>query len=195
MKMTPNVSGDGPLAEEQALLALYQGGDGDAAAVLLSRYIPLIHRYAHQFQGVLDSDDLIQEGCIGFLDAIRSFDPDSGVKFSSYASVCIKNRMLKAVEKSSSKKAGILNNSIPLEEAEERSDGLTPEKIFIEKESLEAVLEDVNNVLSPLERKILFSHLGGCDYQMIADSLHISRKAVDNALQRVRRKLKSIHRA
>ena len=111
--MTPNVSGDGPLAEEQALLALYQGGDGDAAAVLLSRYIPLIHRYAHQFQGVLDSDDLIQEGCIGFLDAIRSFDPDSGVKFSSYASVCIKNRMLKAVEKAPAKRPASLTTASP----------------------------------------------------------------------------------
>ena len=103
--------------------------------------------------------------------------------------------MLKAVEKNSSKKAGILNNSIPLEDAEERSDEQTPEQIFIDKERLEAVLADVNNVLSPLERKILFSHLGGCDYQTIADSLHISLKSVDNALQRVRRKLKSIHRA
>ncbi len=182
------------LADEE-LLTLYQNGDGDAAAVLLSRYIPLINRYAYQFRGVLDPDDLIQEGSIGFLDAVRNYLPGSGTKFSSYASVCIRNRMRKAVEKSSSKKAGILNNSIPLEDAEERSDEQTPEQIFIDKERLEAVLADVNNVLSPLERKILFSHLGGCDYQTIADSLHISLKSVDNALQRVRRKLKSIHRA
>ena len=152
------------LADEE-LLTLYQNGDGDAAAVLLSRYIPLINRYAYQFRGVLDPDDLIQEGSIGFLDAVRNYLPGSGTKFSSYASVCIRNRMRKAVEKSSSKKAGILNNSIPLEDAEERSDEQTPEQIFIDKERLEAVLADVNNVLSPLERKILFSHLGGCDYQ------------------------------
>ena len=195
MEKTLSGSAGGPVAADETILALYREGDGEAAAILLSRYIPLINRYAYQFRGVLDPDDLIQEGSIGFLDAVRNYAPGSDIKFSSYASVCIKNRMLKAVEKSSSKKAGILNNSIPLEEAAENSDGQTPEKIFIDKESLAAVLADVNNVLSPLERKILFSHLGGCDYQTIADSLHISLKSVDNALQRVRRKLKSIHRA
>ena len=183
------------LHSDQALLALYRAGDGDAAAVLLSRYIPLINRYAYQFRSVLDPDDLIQEGSIGFLDAVRTYDLASAAQFSSYASVCIRNRMLKAVEKNSSKKAGILNNSISLDEIGESSDGLTPEKIFIEKESFAAVLGDVNNVLSPLERKVLFSHLGGCDRNTIAESLHISLKSVDNALQRVRRKLKSIHRA
>ena len=186
---------DNLASSDETLLALYRQGDGDAAAILLSRYISRISRYAYRFQGVLDPDDLIQEGSIGLLDALRSYIPASSATFSSYASVCIKNRMLKAVEKNSSKKAGILNNSIPLDEAADTSDGQTPENIFIEKESLAAVLADVYNVLSPFERKVLFSHLGGCDYQTIADSLHISLKSVDNALQRVRRKLKAIHRA
>lgn len=103
--------------------------------------------------------------------------------------------MLKAVEKASSQKAGALIGSVSLDELPERADDLTPENIFIGKESLDAVMDDVKKVLSPLERRILFSYLGGLDYGTIAKNLKISQKSVDNALQRVRRKLKSIHRA
>lgn len=170
-------------------------GNKDVAAVLISRYIPLINKYAFQFSKVLDFDDLVQEGSLGLLDAISSFKPDKDVKFSTYAAVCIRNKMLKAVEKVRSRKAGALRGSVSLDQLPERVDDLTPENIFIGKESLDAVMDDVKKVLSPLERRILFSHLGGWDYQTIAQNLKISQKSVDNALQRVRRKLKSIHRA
>ena len=164
-------------------------------AVLISRYIPLINKYAFQFSKILDFDDLVQEGSLGLLDAISSFRPDKDVKFSTYAAVCIRNKMLKAVEKASSQKSGALIGSVSLDQMPERADDLTPENIFIGKESLDAVMDDVKKVLSPLERRILFSHLGGLDYKTIAQNLKISQKSVDNALQRVRRKLKSIHRA
>lgn len=170
-------------------------GDTDAVAVLISRYIPLINKYAFQFSKVLDFDDLVQEGSLGLLDAISSFRPDKDVKFSTYAAVCVRNKMLKAVEKASSQKSGGLRGNVSLSELPERADDLTPENIFIGKESLDAVMDDVKKVLSPLERRILFSHLGGMDYKTIAQNLKISQKSVDNALQRVRRKLKSIHRA
>lgn len=170
-------------------------GDKDAVAVLISRYIPLINKYAFQFCKILDFDDLVQEGSLGLLDAISSFRPDKDVKFSTYAAVCIRNKMLKAVEKASSQKSGALIGSVSLDELPERADDLTPENIFIGKESLDAVMDDVKKVLSPLERRILFAYLGGLDYKAIAHNLKISQKSVDNALQRVRRKLKSIHRA
>lgn len=169
--------------------------DKDAVAVLISRYIPLINKCAFQFCKILDFDDLVQEGSLGLLDAISSFKPDKDVKFSTYAAVCIRNKMLKAVEKASSQKSGALIGSVSLDELPERVDDLTPENIFIGKESLDAVMDDVKKVLSPLERRILFAHLGGLDYKAIAYNLKISQKSVDNALQRVRRKLKSIHRA
>ena len=155
----------------------------------------MINKYAFQFSKILDFDDLVQEGSLGLLDAISSFRPDKDVKFSTYAAVCIRNKMLKAVEKASSQKAGALSGSVSLDDLPERADDLTPENIFIGKESLSAVMDDVKKVLSPLERRILFSHLGGLDYGTIAHNLKISQKSVDNALQRVRRKLKSIHRA
>ncbi len=180
---------------DEALVELYHQRDGAALPELMNRYLPLIHKTALQYQNVLDFDDLVQEGCIGLLDAVRSFHRDNHTKFSTYAVVCIRNRILKAVEKNNSKKVRFLTESLPLEDAETASTPDTPEQIFIDKESLADVMEAVNTVLTPLERKILFSSLSGLDYQTIAESLNISPKSVDNALQRVRRKMKkSIHR-
>lgn len=102
--------------------------------------------------------------------------------------------MRKAVEKSRTGKARLLTDSLPLDSAPVRPDPLTPEQICIDRETLAAVMEAVDTVLSPYERQILFASLSGQDYRTIAASLNTSPKSVDNALQRVRRKLKSIHR-
>ena len=180
---------------DEELASLYHQRESAALPELMNRYLPLIQKIAFQYQPVLDFDDLVQEGCIGLLDAVRSFHRDKHTKFSTFAMVCIKNRMLKAVEKNNSKKVRFLTESLPLEDAESATNPVTPEQIFINRESLADVMEAVNTVLSPMERKILFSSLSGLDYQTIADSLNISPKSVDNALQRVRRKMKkSIHR-
>ncbi len=162
----------------------------DATAVLISRYIPLINKLAFQFVNILDFDDLVQEGSLGLLDAISGFDLERDVKFSSYAMTCIRNKMLKAVEMVNSQKRGKGIKKIPLDLLKEESTDLTPESIFIGKESLFAVMEDIKKVLSPLEREVLFLHLGGMDYHKIAKHLDINEKSVDNALQRVRKKLK-----
>ena len=102
--------------------------------------------------------------------------------------------MLKALEKAKSGKALVLSQSLSLEELDEDapSDALTPEQAYLARERLDSLLADIDRVLSPLERRVLFAHLGGFDYQTIASTLHISPKSVDNALQRVRKKLKTI---
>ncbi|MGI5893316.1 MAG: sigma-70 family RNA polymerase sigma factor [Candidatus Merdivicinus sp.] len=176
------------------LVELYRQRNSEALAELMGRYLPGIHKNAMQYQDVLDFDDLVQEGCIGLLDAVRSFHRDNHTQFSTYAMVCIRNRMRKAVEKCRSNKARLLTESLPLDDAAIRPDSLTPEKICMDKETLAAVMEAVHTELSLLERQILFASLSGENYQTIADCLNISPKSVDNALQRVRRKLKSIHR-
>jgi len=162
----------------------------DAEALLISRYIPLVNKYAFQFINVMDFDDLVQEGSLGLLDAISGFDVKKDAKFSSFAATCIRNKILKAVEKLTSKKQGSGVKSLPLDEALEQSTTLTPENIVIGKESLFTVLEDVKKVLSPLEREVLFLHLSGMEHQLIAKRLCIKEKSVDNALQRARKKLK-----
>lgn len=165
----------------------------DAVALLISRYIPLINKLAFQFVNVLDFDDLVQEGSLGLLDAISHFDPEKDVKFSSYANVCIRNKMLKAVEKATSLKAGQGVKNIPLDLLKDESTSLTPESILIGKENLFSVLNDVKTALSPMEREVLFLHLSGMDYASIAKQLGVKEKSVDNALQRVRKKLRTLN--
>lgn len=165
-----------------------------AEAVLIARYIPLVNRIVYRHCGILDFDDLAQEGCIGLLDAIASFDPAKSTSFRTYAQVCIQNRIYKALEKSRTVKARMLSESISLDEISETalSDDPTPEQAFLAQERLQAMLQSIDQMLSPMERRIFFAHLGGFDYQTIADNLHISLKSVDNALQRVRKKLRTI---
>ncbi len=165
----------------------------DATAVLISRYIPLINKLAFQFVNIMDFDDLVQEGSLGLLDAISGFDPERDVKFSTYAKTCIRNKILKAVEKATSLKEGKGIKNVPLDLLKDEGSDLTPESILIGKENLFAVMEDVKKTLSPLEREVLFLHLSGMDYQQIAKHLDIKEKSVDNALQRVRKKLKSLN--
>ncbi len=181
-------------ASDETLVELIRQQDRNAEGVLLSRYFSLVHQIAYRHCGILDFDDLAQEGCIGLLDAIASFDPQKDAAFRTYASVCIRNRMLKALEKAKSGKALVLSQSLSLEELDEDapSDALTPEQAYLARERLDSLLADIDRVLSPLERRVLFAHLGGFDYQTIASTLHISPKSVDNALQRVRKKLKTI---
>lgn len=181
---------------DEQLVRQSQAGDREAEAVLISRYISLVNRIAYRHCGILDFDDLAQEGCIGLLDAIASFDFAKDVSFRTYAQVCIQNRVRKALEKTRTGKARILSESISLDDLAESalSDDLTPEQVFLSQERLENLLKDIDRVLSPMERKVFFASLGGFDYQTIADTLHISPKSVDNALQRVRKKLKTIVR-
>lgn len=170
--------------------------EGKAEAVLITRYLSLINRIAYRHCGILDFDDLAQEGCIGLLDAIASFDPAKGASFRTYAQVCIQNRVQKALDKTRTDKARLLSESVSLDEIADSalSSEPTPEQAFLSQEWLETLRKRMNELLSPLERKVFFAHLGGFDYQTIADTLHISPKSVDNALQRVRKKLKTIAR-
>ncbi len=179
---------------DEELVEQYQKRNSSVLAELMSRYLPLIQKYAVHYQYVFDYDDLVQEGCIGLLDAVRSFHRDNHTKFSTYALVCIRNRVQKAVEKVSSQKLAAFQNSVSLEDVEMMSDHPSPEQVFLDKEALEAVMHGIQTQLTSMERKVLFGLLEGLDYQTIAKTLNISPKSVDNALQRVRRKLKSIHR-
>ena len=191
--MKPSAA-DQPALTDEELALRSREQDREAEAVLISRYVPLINRIAYRHCGILDFDDLVQEGCIGLLDAIASFDPAKNVSFRTYAQTCIRNRVYKALEKTQTDKARLLSESLSLDEISESafSDEPTPEQAFLSQERVEGWLGDIERVLSPMERKIFFAHLGGFDYQTIADTLHISVKSVDNALQRVRRKLKTI---
>ena len=147
----------------------------------------MVHKLAYQYRGILDFEDLVQEGCIGLLNAIGGFDSARDVQFKTYAYVCIRNRIFRALKQAGETQPPV----VPLEEDLTES-SVDPEQLFLSKEQLALVMKQMEELLSPLERKVFLAHLAGFDYQTISCTLHISQKSIDNALQRVRKKLKTI---
>lgn len=160
----------------------------DDISKLVEQYRPLVFASAARFHG-LEFEDLVQEGMLGLWNAARRFDPSQGSSFGAFASLCIQRRML-AVAASHRKRAEV-SYEVFEEELSTREDGTTdPEKLLILKEDVAAVQQRIRDILSPLEQQILQLYLEGMSYQQIAQKLEITPKAVDNGLQRLRRKLR-----
>jgi len=183
--------------DDRELIFRLRDGEENALAVLVSRYMRVVHAKAKSYsiQGY-ETDDIVQEGLIGFLQAVEKYDADFDCSFYTYASTCIDNRIRKAMQYANTNKFKAIDRSISIDDlpVEEKlnDSSATPEEIVIAKEKWNAVKIGVDTLLSDLERDVLFLYLDGDDYKQISLQLGISPKAVDNALQRVRRKLKNV---
>ena len=169
-------------------LARVAENSAEAMYVLISRYTKLIHWKASQLKGAVEAEDLAQEGFMGLLSAVAGFDENRGIKFSSYAGTCISNRMLSALRSSSRNPMPVGDISSPEFEAEDT--GLSPDKIVLQREEWSAFWQDMISRLSKQEYQVCMMFMGGAGYAEIAKALNISVKTVDNALQRVRKKLR-----
>ncbi len=190
------------LTDEQ-LQSLAAGGDAGAEEELIERCTRLVKICARPyFLAGGDSEDLIQEGMLGLLAAIRGFDPRPGALFRQYAEVCVRNRIRQAVRSASRKKHDPLNGGVSLEYvilSEESSEltnhvqpelyGRSPEEQVLARESEKEFYSTFSRCLSSFETEVLFHFLDGKSYRQIAASLGKTEKAVDNAVQRIRRKL------
>lgn len=173
-------------------LAVIAKTDKNAAAVLISRYSKLILVKSEILANTnTDSDDLNQEGLFGLLNAISSFDSRRGVKFSTYAEVCIVNRMKSYLAKNNRAASGV-ENIDELEEKSFMSVDETPESILMNKELFSELLNGIYAVLSPMERKIFDLCINGESYKSVAEILGITEKSVDNAMQRARKKIRAL---
>ena len=165
----------------------------EAQEILLERYARLVRVYARRFFLLGgDYEDLVQEGMIGLLNAIRQYQPDAGT-FSNYAAVCIRSRLISAVRAASAKKHAPLNESVSISDFVRdtvRPDAVSdnPEDVFIDRELYSDVLSQLFLRLSPLERRILTAYLEGLSCGEIAEDLHRPLKSVGNALQRIKLK-------
>lgn len=167
-------------------LASLARSSADAYSELISRYLPSIRRLAGIYTRIsADRDDLVSEGILGLMSAVKTYEDGRGASFSTYAGVCVNNRMLSALRKS----ADIKSREEPLEDAVP-GEGESPEKTVLDREVLNAVFREISENFSGLERTVFTEYLSGATYKSISDSLGISQKAVDNALSRVRRKLR-----
>ncbi|MBO5447884.1 MAG: sigma-70 family RNA polymerase sigma factor [Ruminococcus sp.] len=176
------------LSDEE--LALKARDEKDAASELIARYMGTVEMTAKKLAPAL-SDDLMQEGLMGLMRAVQGYRPDMGASFSSYASVCIKNRMISSLGKNSMSDAADISDS-ELEEFVGVSDDDIPENIVIEQERMNELYTKISSALSEQEWQVFQLFLKDMSYNQIASTSGLPVKAVDNAMQRVRRKLKSL---
>ena len=178
-----------PQQMDDELLQQAQAGEESAIAALITAMMPAIRKGAAAVAAPgLDFDDAVQEGLIGLFHAVRSYRVDKKVPFTAYAAACIANAQQDARRSATRKKHAPLNNSVPLPE---NSAAPGPEELAIANERCAAVLERINTQLSPLERGSLLASLEGHTAAQTAQLLHCTPKAVENALMRARKKLRS----
>ena len=160
----------------------------DAMHELIGRYVRLVRACARPlFLAGGDHEDLVQEGMIGLLDAIRSYAPELGTPFDAYAALCVRRRMYSAIRAAAAQKHAPLNDALPLEVLTAASTE-DPETAVISREGQRELTERLNNSLSPAERKVLEHYLEGLSYLEISRRVGKPLKSVDNAVQRIRRK-------
>ena len=190
-----------PTADE-ALCSLAASGDRIAEEALVMRYNRLVRVCARPyFLAGGDSEDLIQEGMVGLLNAIREYDPGKGSSFRTYAETCIRNRILSAIRAAARDKHTPLNHYVSYETplldgntdsyplSASRQPQQNPEDMLISREERRERLGTLKGQLSGFEAQILDLYLRGLSYVEIASEVDRSPKAVDNAVQRIRRKV------
>ncbi len=181
--------------DEVLLVSKAKEGDSNALTELIKRYSNFVLQKSRSFNNVsgIDSDDLYQEGMLGLLSAVYTFDESRDVKFSTYASTVVSNKMLSSVRNNNAKKNLPLNSYVQIdEETEVVSQFPTPEETVIYNEELTIINKFIENNLSKSEKRVFKLNLLGLSYKEIAEILDCTEKYVDNALQRIRRKLRNL---
>lgn len=184
------------LSDEQ-LVRLAGKGTEEVFGVLVSRCAPMIQQQALRLRRVsMDAEDLAQEGFVGLLSAVRTYREEGGASFRTYAAVCIRNRMLSAIRQAGSDEAAASAYEDPEEEmdlsARINSGQADPAQLVVQREDVALLRRRLQETLTDLEYEVLMLFLGAYTYEEIAQRLHCTTKTVDNALQRVRRKLSSV---
>lgn len=179
---------------DNELVAAAQRGDNEAYSAVIGRYIFLVRNCAGgYFSDSLEFDDLVQEGFIGLMNAVKGFDPDCNTAFSTFAKLCIERNIISAVRKTLRKKQIPSSMLVFIDDDSydkiAPADTANPETAVLNKEAYDRLKEDIFSKLSKTELKVLQAYLSGSSYEQIAAKLNLSVKAVDNAMQRIRKKL------
>lgn len=191
---------------DSALVEAAQTGDEQATRVLVQRYHALVRSRARRyFLAGADREDVAQEGLVGLFKAIRDYDASREVSFHSFADLCVKRQIISAVKTATRMKHSPLNAYVSLtapaldSERGERllSDAMgdgqlsDPAEIVAGAWTVRFIQDGASESLSALEQDVWRMHLSGCTYQQVADEVGRDVKAVDNALQRVKRKMEA----
>lgn len=176
--------------------------DDDAIEYMMKKYGGIVKREVRTVYIIgAETEDLMQEGMIGLFKAIRDFEADKGAVFSTFATLCVRRQIKTAINNSNRKKHIPLNTYISIyaendeygyeieDNLESENEDSNPENMVLAKEQSRVLNELIENRLSSFEKKVLKHYLEGLSYQEIAQRLDKTDKSVDNALQRIRRKL------
>lgn len=189
---------------DEDLVERYQHGDEEAIEVLLARYRDFPRAKARSYYLVgADRDDIIQEGLIGLYKAIRDYQRGNNATFRTFADVCVTRQILTAVKTATRHKHGPLNTGISLATPMSASDdpdriladvleaprSSDPAELVVSMEGVTSIKVEFIGSLSRFEAEVLSMYLGGSSYQEIGEILSRHVKAIDNALQRIKKKL------
>ena len=191
--------------EDERLVAAARNGDDRALAALLDKYRGFARAKAHSYFLVgADREDIIQEGMIGLYKAVRDFNPELQTSFRAFAELCVTRQVITAIKTATRQKHGPLNNYVsfhrPVGGGDDDGERVLgdviptvaisdPADLVISAERIRALQQHFDAVLSDLETEVLRLYVEGKSYQEIAERLQRHVKSIDNALQRIKRKL------
>lgn len=188
---------------EKDLVFKAQAGDLDAEETLMRKYKEDVRIKAKMYyMAGADEDDVVQEGMIGLLKAIRQYDADKEASFGTFASLCITRQIITAIRSADRDKHKALNTYISLSDPlKDDDDDITvedtlrtdmaedPETLLVIKDIVNYILHNGDNIFSDLEMEVLSEVLKGKSHEEIADKLGKNTKSIDNAMQRTKKKI------
>ncbi|WMM25552.1 RNA polymerase sporulation sigma factor SigH [Tissierella sp. MB52-C2] len=191
---------------DEDVVAFAKTDDAVALEYLINKYKNIVKCKARSYYLIgADKEDIVQEGMIGLYKAIRDYDKDKLASFRAFAEICITRQIITAIKTATRQKHIPLNSYVSLNKPiyDEESDrtlldivtGINtsdPEELMIGREELDFMEGKIGEILSELEWEVLMSYVDGMSYQEIAENLDRHVKSIDNALQRVKRKLEKI---
>lgn len=189
--------------DDEKVLVCVRSGCIGGMEYLIEKYKPLVRARARSyFLAGADRDDIVQEGMIGLFKAVRDYKDDKSIPFKNFAEICVTRQIITAVKTATRQKHIPLNSYISLNKKifDEDSDKIlmeviqeisvsNPEELFISKEDYNVIESRMKEVLSPFEKEVLAKYISGVAYQEIAKQLKKPVKSVDNALQRLKKKI------
>ncbi len=179
----------------------------EANEILYEKYKPLIVNMATKMISYsnnlgLEINDLIQEGMVGLNSAINNYSENKNVTFYTFAKTCIERQMITLIRTSKRQKHKFLNESLSLESENDKNevnleyffgdDEYNPENILVNMEEKKSLLKEINNILTPLEQQVFELKMSDFKYTEIAEILDKDPKSIDNAIQRIKIKIRKI---
>ena len=180
--------------DENRLITDALGGNDKAMRELAQKYMAFAGEKAKGFvSSSLEYDDIVQEAMMGFLSALYSYDANKGASFKTYCSTCMNNRIITAINRTKRKKQIPNEQLVRIDDLDEKTVDLTadPESVFFSNQQTNDILEKISSDLSSFEKEVFYLYFIGHSYEEIAQKLSCGFKSIDNAMQRIRKKLRA----